>query len=278
LQKKLGCFAREKGEMAFCFAKRLVNQKGLKMDNILSTKEAFDALAEEYYVERKYKQGEGYFKLFLLRMPLILKFLGNVTGKKILDVGCGPGFHTSLLTKRGAVVKGIDISKEFIEIARRETLTAEFIIGDAEKLPFFNSEFDIVVAPLVLHYLNSWDQILKEIYAVLKKGGIFIFSHPHPVTHKLKQTKWFFKNFNVINDYFNEGGKNASMGSGNKKVTLVRYHKTYETIIKLSIKHGFEIIDYEDSRPLPEAKELSPEQYKTWFNYPPFCAWKVRKI
>jgi hypothetical protein len=59
LQKKLGCFAREKGEMAFCFAKRLVNQKGLEMNNIIPTADVYDLIAEEYYLARKTKQGIG---------------------------------------------------------------------------------------------------------------------------------------------------------------------------------------------------------------------------
>ena len=101
----------------------------------------------------------------------------------------------------------MDISKEFIGIAKKEAPAAEFIIGDAEKLPYKNSEFDIVIAPLVLHYLNSWDEALKGIHAVLKKGGIFIFSHCNPFTEKRKRKKWFFKKFRVIEGYFDEDAK-----------------------------------------------------------------------
>jgi len=244
----------------------------------MSTADAYDALAKGYYEARKYKQGMGYFHHCLLELPSTLKFLGNVKGKKILDVGCGPGLYASLLIKKGAVVKGMDISKEFIGIAKKEAPAAEFIIGDAEKLPYKNSEFDIVIAPLVLHYLNSWDEVLNGIHAVLKKGGIFIFSHCNPFSEKRKRKKWFFKKFSVIEGYFDEDAKYFLWWIRKKeKIPLVRYHKTYATIIKLFIKYGFEIIDYEDCKPLPEAKELFPAKYKTYLNYPPFCAWKLRK-
>jgi 2-polyprenyl-3-methyl-5-hydroxy-6-metoxy-1,4-benzoquinol methylase len=48
-----------------------------------------------------------------------LKLLEDVRGKKILDVGCGPGLYAFLLIKKGAIVKGIDISKEVIGIAKK---------------------------------------------------------------------------------------------------------------------------------------------------------------
>jgi ubiquinone/menaquinone biosynthesis C-methylase UbiE len=243
----------------------------------MSTADAYDVLAKGYYEARKCNQGMGYFYNCLSEWPATLKLLGNVRGKKILDVGCGPGLYASLLIKNGAIVKGLDISKEIIEIAKKEAPAAEFIIGDAARLPYKNSEFDIVIAPLVLHYLNSWDEALISIHAVLKKGGIFIFSHGNPFTEKRKRKKWFFKRFRVIEGYFDEDVKYSLWKRKNKKISLVRYHKTYATIIKLLIKHGFEIMDYEDCKPLPEAEELFPAKYKKCINYPPFCAWKLRK-
>jgi ubiquinone/menaquinone biosynthesis C-methylase UbiE len=255
-----------------------MHENPLFHNNIKSTADTYDVLAKGYYEARIYKQGIGYFHHTLLELPSTLKLLGNVRGKRILDVGCGPGLYASLLIKNGAVVIGLDISRELIRIAKKEAPTAEFIIGDAGRLPYKNSEFDIVIAPLVLHYLNSWDEALKGIHAVLKKGGIFIFSHRNPFTEKRKRKKWFFKKFRVIEGYFDEDALHSVWKQKNKRVTIVQYHKTYATIIKLLIKHRFEIIDYEDCRPLPEAKELFPENYKTCINHPPFCAWKLRKI
>jgi hypothetical protein len=122
------------------------------------------------------------------------------------------------------------------------------------------------------------DGYLKGIHAGLKKSGIFIFSHRNPFREKGKRKKWFFKRFRVIEGYFDEDAKYSLWKRENKKVPLVFYHKTYETIIKLLNKQGFEIIDYEDCKPLPEAKELYPKKYKICINHPIFCAWKLRKI
>jgi len=243
----------------------------------MSTAAAYDVIAKEFYEWKKSKKRKDFYERFLV-LPSFLKLLGNVEGKKILDVGCGPGLYASLLAKNGAVVHGMDISSELIGIAKKEAPTAELIIGDATRLPYKNLEFDIVIAIHVLYHLNSWDHVLKEIHAILKKGGIFIFFICNPFTLKLKRQKWFFKKFRVINGYFDEGEKHMLMGLKNKKVKLLEYHKTFETIIKVLIKYGFEIIDYEDCKPLEEAKELFPREYKKWSNYPYTCGWKLRKI
>ena len=79
-------------------------------NNITPTADAYDVLAKGYYEGRKYNQGMGYFYNCFSEWPSTLKLLGDVKGKKILDVGCGPGLYASLLIKKGAVVKGLDIS------------------------------------------------------------------------------------------------------------------------------------------------------------------------
>jgi Methylase involved in ubiquinone/menaquinone biosynthesis len=150
------------------------------MDNIMSTAAAYDEIAKEFYEWRKSKKRREFYEGFLV-LPSFLKLLGDVKGKKILDIGCGPGLYDSLLIKRGAIVQGIDISKELIGIAKKEAPTTELIVGDATRLPYKNSEFDIVIAIHVLYHLKSWDQVLKESQAVLKKGGIFIFFICNPL-------------------------------------------------------------------------------------------------
>ncbi|MBI2630469.1 class I SAM-dependent methyltransferase [Candidatus Pacearchaeota archaeon] len=237
----------------------------------------YNILAEEYYQSRKDKKGTSYFYNQLLEMPTTLKLLGNIRGKKVLDLGCGPGIYAKVLSEKGASVKGIDISEKSIEIAKKEAPHAEFIIGDAEKLPYKNFEFDIVLSPLMLGHLKSWNKVLSEIYRVLKKGGLFIFSYHNPVTEKNIKHNWFFKRFRELNGYFEEERIIKIWEKENKNFEMIHYHKTYSTIIKLLVAHRFEIIDYEDCKPLLESKESYPKDYKKTINYPTFCVWKVKK-
>jgi ubiquinone/menaquinone biosynthesis C-methylase UbiE len=210
-------------------------------------------------------------------MPTTLNLLGNVRGKKVLDLGCGPGIYAGILIKKGASVKGIDNSETLIKIAKKEAPEAEFTLGSAEKLPFKNSEFDIVLAALVLGHLDDWNKALKEVRRVLKKGGTFVFSNYNPVIESTVKEKWLFRKFRVIKNYFDEKWKYQWWGESTKGARAGHHHKTYGTIVKLLVKHGFEIIAYGDAKPLISAKKSYPYEYEKTLNAPHFCTWKAKK-
>src|SRR3989338_4551471 len=130
----------------------------------------YDQLAVSYHDLRTKKNPNGWFYNELLEMPATLELLGNVKGKKILDLGCGTGIYAKLLTKKGAKVKGFDISPKMIDIAKKENPNLDLKVGSANKIPF-NDKFDIVLASLVVHYLSNWDKLLKEVKGVLRQGG-----------------------------------------------------------------------------------------------------------
>jgi ubiquinone/menaquinone biosynthesis C-methylase UbiE len=241
-------------------------------------KRAYNLLGAEYYNTRKYKSGGSYFYNELLEFPTTSRLIGEVKGKDILDLGCGPGIHSKKLSDKGAKIKGIDISKELIEIAKKEAPKAGFKIGDINKLPYRDAEFDIVFASLVMGHLKEWDKVLSEVKRVLRKNGFFVFSIYNPVTEKFVKTRWFFKKFRILKGYFKEGLKKTVWKNNKKTVAkIVHYHKTYGTIIRLIIKSGFEVIDYEDCKPPELAKKDFPKEYEWTLNYPRFCVWKVGK-
>jgi ubiquinone/menaquinone biosynthesis C-methylase UbiE len=241
-------------------------------------KKAYKLLGEEYYNTRKHKSGGSYFYNELLEFPTTLKLLGNVKEKKILDLGCGPGIHSKKLSDQGAKVKGIDISKELIEIAKNEAPKVEFKVGDINKLPYKDAEFDIVFASLVMGHLKEWDKALSEIKRVLRRDGFFVFSNYNPVTEKFVKIRWFFRKFRELRGYFEEGIKKTIWKKDKDNFAeMVHYHKTYGTIVRLMIENGFEIRDYEDCKPLDSAKKDFPKEYERALNAPHFCVWKVRR-
>lgn len=237
----------------------------------VETKKTYNKIARAYHQFRI--EGKKFHNEYL-EMPTTLKLLGNVKGKKILDLGCGTGIYAKILTGRGAKVKGIDISEEEIKIARKEVPKVEFKVGSAEKLPYKNKEFDIVLAALVLEHFKDWNKVLKETHRVLKLNGLFIFSMGNPVVNSTKKIKFKGKKFRVIKDYFKEDLRTTRWWRG---VYMGWYHKTFGTIIKSLIENDFSLEDYEDAKPLKKAKKLFPDDYNVTINMPYFCTWKWRR-
>lgn len=239
-------------------------------------KKAYNALADEYFRMRK-KGGTSEFYNEMVEMPTTLRLLGNVKGKNILDLGCGPGRYAMKLTAKGARVIGIDNSKNSLIIAEKEAPKAIFIFGDIENLPFKDKEFDIVLSALVMGHFRDWSKIFREVRRVLKRGGLFVFSVHNPFSEVLVNRKWFLKKFRIVQRYFDERMLYDTWGEGNKKFNVAHHHKTYGTIIKIILNNGFELIDYEDCKPIPKSKDKYPGRYERTMNAPNFCSWKVRK-
>ena len=118
----------------------------------------------------------------LYERPAMLRMLDDVTGLRVLDIGCGAGQLTSALIDRGATVIGIDVSPRMIDIARRRLGDAAvFDVADlTEPLGFESGSFDLVVASLVMHYIEDWVPVLREIRRVLTPTGALVFSTHHP--------------------------------------------------------------------------------------------------
>ncbi|MFQ6051494.1 MAG: class I SAM-dependent methyltransferase [Candidatus Hydrothermarchaeota archaeon] len=109
--------------------------------------------------------------LFYEKVESIIKEIDM--GDFILDIGCGTGFPSQLLLSMGKKVIGIDISPELIFKAPKNM---DYILSDAQYLPFKDESFDSVVSiGGVLNHMPNYDLAFKEINRVLKKDGIFVF-------------------------------------------------------------------------------------------------------
>jgi ubiquinone/menaquinone biosynthesis C-methylase UbiE len=108
------------------------------------------------------------------------EFINNIDllpGKKVLDVGSGPGFLARIIKdKVGAkgLVHGIDVSEFMINIAQSKSDEKDgikFSYGDATDLQFPDESFDTITCTQVLEYLNDVDKALKEFNRIVRKGG-----------------------------------------------------------------------------------------------------------
>jgi SAM-dependent methyltransferase len=109
--------------------------------------------------------------------------VGNVTGLRVLDFGCGSGENSLVLARRGAKALGVDISADLIAVAQRRLAVnglpgaAEFVVGSAHDLPLADGSVDLVLGIAILHHLDL-DASAREIHRVLKPGGRAIFQEP----------------------------------------------------------------------------------------------------
>jgi 2-polyprenyl-3-methyl-5-hydroxy-6-metoxy-1,4-benzoquinol methylase len=96
-------------------------------------------------------------------------------GRDVLEIGCGMGLHTELMTRAGAMVTALDLSATSVEATTQRLalkgITADVRQGDAEELPFPDTRFDFVWSWGVIHHSSRSAKIVREIARVLRPGG-----------------------------------------------------------------------------------------------------------
>ena len=151
--------------------------KKMKQD---SSTIAWNAMGDEWFELAQTGEARNHFI-----MPNMLKYIGDVKGKRILDLGCGEGGYSRELTKRGARLVSVDCSSKAIDyaisLAQKENLNIEHYIRNSNDLFEIDSEqFDVVLCSMMLMDCEDFEGTLREAYRVLKKGGQLFASVLHP--------------------------------------------------------------------------------------------------
>lgn len=182
--------------------------------------------------------------------------LPDFTGKRVLDLGCGFGWHCEYAIKQGAKsAVGIDISKRMLEQARRRNHSdkIEYICSPIEDVSFPAEYFDVVISSLAFHYLESFKEICQKVSAFLTPGGAFVFSVEHPIFTAYGSEDWYYDaHGNIahwpVDRYFTEGKRNT-LFLGEQ---VVKYHKTLTTYLNTLLTSGFTITGLIEPQPSKE--------------------------
>ncbi|PNT90229.1 class I SAM-dependent methyltransferase [Clostridium thermosuccinogenes] len=181
------------------------------------------------------------------------KMLPNFKDKRVLDLGCGFGWHCRYAVENGAKsVIGIDISQKMLSEAKNKTKCGniEYICMPIEDIDFPEESFDVVISSLALHYVKSFEDVLVRVYKCLSKGGDFVFSVEHPIFTAQGPQDWYYDGKGNIlhwpvDHYFTEGIRNAKfLGE-----EVIKYHRTLTTYLNSLIKIGFEITGVVEPEP-----------------------------
>src|SRR5574341_637368 len=119
--------------------------------------------------------------------PTLFKLLGDLHGKRVLDLACGEGIYTRKMKRHGArSVLGVDISPKMIDLAvsqeREQPIGCEYVVSDVAALGKLG-ELDVVVGVFLLNYAKTAAELARFCEAIatnLKRGGSFVGMNDNP--------------------------------------------------------------------------------------------------
>lgn len=144
----------------------------------------------QWYDELVGGEGSEYHRHVVL--PGVIKLLGDVAGKPVVDVACGQGVLCRLLAARGADVLGIDAAEELLDAARRRGgPTIRYQVGDARDLSHLpEAAFAAATCVLAIQNIHPIQGLFDGVGRALIPGGRFVIVMMHPCFRGAKETSW----------------------------------------------------------------------------------------
>ena len=118
--------------------------------------------------------------------------------ERTLDLGCGNGIYFSILKKYSDSIVGIDISPEAINRCLGKYAYSDLKCTNAYSIPYHSESFDLVFSTEVIEHIENPQKTFKEVYRILKPGGIFIFT-----TTLYYPSIWTYLGLSVIKKHSN---------------------------------------------------------------------------
>lgn len=199
--------------------------------------------------------------------PSLISLLPPLANLTVLDVGCGNGWYAEYLLSQGAQVTAIDLNQEFVEMTQKRVgHQATVLQADlAEPLTFAENEtFDLIICPLVMHYLKEWLPTFHEFNRVLKAKGLLLFSTHHPfMDWQLFELESYFQ-VKMIEDEWSIG--------------TMRFYRRPLTLISQNLDEaGFCIERIVEPQPTEEFRQVNPSGFAKVSKKPWFLIIRARK-
>ncbi len=181
-------------------------------------------------------------------------------GKKVLDLGCGYGWHCKFAAEQGAAhVLGIDLSTKMIEEAEKRNTQnqIEYRVCGIEQYEYPESMWDCVVSNLALHYIEDLEKIFQKVYKTLKPDGVFIFNIEHPIFTAGVGQNWIYTEsgkpeYWPIDNYFFSGERNTKFLG----CDVIKQHHTLTQLLMGLLNNHFELGVVEEAKPPKEMMDL----------------------
>jgi 2-polyprenyl-3-methyl-5-hydroxy-6-metoxy-1,4-benzoquinol methylase len=210
-------------------------------------------------------------------MPFTLRQLGDVTGKIILDIGCGEGGYARELAKMGAQVTAVDCSERSLDFAVQKAAEehleiTHYLRNSCDLNGIANDSFDIVLSSMMLMDCEDFDGTVREIARVLKPQGRLFASVLHPAFYgknTYRKINCSFSRFFissrkradltafVVDDYFSPAVWMQPMTNEKAQKPLIFRHRTLQDYFKTFLKYNLRLTDLHEPVPNDEQVKLS---------------------
>ena len=219
-------------------ARRAVGQA----ENLRASRSWWDGEADAYQAEH----GDFLGDVDLVWCPEGLReadahLLGEVAGRRVVEVGCGAAAGARWLATQGAQVVGLDLSAGMLGHARYSTVPVPLVQADAARMPFADAAFDIAFTAFgAVPFVDDSAAVMREVYRILRPGGRWVFSVTHPM-------RWIFLDdpgeggLVAVHSYFDRRPYVEYDATGT--ATYVEHHRTLGDRIRELVAAGFVLTD-----------------------------------
>lgn len=204
--------------------------------------------------------------------PVLLRLLGDVRGRRVLDAGCGHGYLSRMLAGRGALVTGVEPARSLFAYAvEREAARPQgirYVQADLSRLPPPGEAFDRCVCSMVLPVIPEWEAALRSCVEVLAPGGTLVVAVNHPCFERLLAT-WREHGHYRVAEYLDEYEIAGPNGSDR--------HRTISTYLNALVGLGCRLVEVAEPRLDPAVAAAGPEGIEAYVHLPNFLVVAVTR-
>ncbi len=250
-------------------------------EHVRANRTYWDSMADDWVDagERNWNAPEPYWGMWQIPESLVNMLPANMTGMNTIELGCGTGYVSGWMARRGAHVVGIDNSERQLTTARRladkHGVDLKLHHGNAEKAPYPDEHFDFAISEYGAAIWCDPNVWIPEAHRILKPGGQLVFLGNTPwamVCTPLNGAPCEPALHRNYFDLYQIDWREAEHDPGG-----MEFNMPISSWFKLFRDVGFDVIDYQEL----QAPKDSPDRYGTsgaWaYRWPSEQVWKVRR-
>jgi len=187
--------------------------------------------------------------------PTLRGLLPDLTGQKIVDLGCGYGWFARWAVEHGAQsVSGLDVSEKMLAraVAEGQDPRITYQLADLELLQLPSASFTLAYSSLASHYIADLSRLFRTLHDALTPGGKLVFSIEHPIFMASLRPDWVIDEQGhkswPVDHYQIEGPRSTDWLSEG----VIKQHRTLGTLLNLLIESGFTLDHVNEWGPSPQ--------------------------